>query len=69
MTVDEWEIPARLLRLLAAGKWPRTSSEETSQNRRPLVPLAQYYRLDPRRPCVLRLRYEFVPGAVRVVHP
>ena len=125
MTADGWEIPARLQRLLAAGKWPRTSSEVIAQHSRPLVPLAHVhrfapeerdiylfcppfksvgqlvrsgerfwewdqaepgeisfdhavvigdfgigsdapvvldYRPDPRRPCVLRLRYEFVPG-------
>ena len=125
MTVDGFEIPARLGRLLAAGRWPRDGAEETAQNRRPLVPIEHVhrfapeerdiyllappfksvgrclrsgehfwewdqaapaeisfnhavviadfgigsdapvvldYRLDPRQPCVLRLRYEYVPG-------
>ena len=44
MTVDGWEIPARLQRLLAEGKWPRTVAEESAQNQRPLVPLAHVHR-------------------------
>ena len=47
MTADEWEIPARLQHLLAAGKWPRTSAEEAAQNRRPLVPLDHVHRFAP----------------------
>lgn len=126
MTADGWIIPARLQRLLAAGKWPPDLAEEAVQNQPPLVarervhqfapeerdiyllrppfcsvrqlvrageagfwcsaqaapgeisfdhtvviadfgigsdaPVILDYRPDPRQPCVLRLRYEYMPG-------